>query len=282
MDVEIPGFTTIGIIGGAGQMGQWFKEYFESLGHTVLISGRKTELTWQDLAEQCQVVIISLPLDVSIDMAHQVGPLMNKDQLLMDMCSMKHDICQAMKESTQAQVIGTHPLFGPSTAGMAGQNVIVCPMGEGPWLPWLESQLEAKGAVVTITDGYTHDRNMAVVQALTHFMTISFGETLLQLGVDPKEIRPYATPIFRLKLGLLGRMFAQDTELYRNLICKNPMASEVLDQFLSSANEVKNNICHDPEIMTAIDAFLGTFPEQGMIESDACLETLAKFKERAM
>ena len=202
--MEIPGFTTIGIIGGTGQMGQWFKKYFESLGHKVLVSGRKTELTWQDLAEQCRVVIISLPLDASIAMARQVGPLMNKDQLLMDMCSMKHDINHAMKESTTAQVIGTHPLFGPSTAGMGGQNVIVCPMGDGSWLPWLEKQLEARGAVVTITDGDTHDRNMAVVQALTHFMTIAFGKTLLQLGVDPKEIRPYATPIFRLKLGAAG------------------------------------------------------------------------------
>ncbi|MBI9075561.1 MAG: prephenate dehydrogenase/arogenate dehydrogenase family protein [Desulfatibacillum sp.] len=275
--MELPGFTTIGIIGGTGQMGQWFKKYFENLGHTVLVSGRKTELAWQDLARQCQVVIISLPLDASLDMARQVGPLMNQDQLLMDMCSMKHDINQAMQESTTAQVIGTHPLFGPSTAGMAGQNVIVCPMGEGPWLSWLEAQFKAKGAVVTITDGYTHDRNMAVVQALTHFMTIAFGRTLQQMGVDPKEIRPYATPIFRLKLGLLGRMFAQDTELYRNLICKNPMALEVLGQFLDSANQVKDTLCDDNGIMEAIDTFLGTFPEQGMIESDACLETLAKF-----
>ncbi|MBI9089127.1 MAG: hypothetical protein JEZ12_07925 [Desulfobacterium sp.] len=36
---------TIGIIGGKGSMGTWFRELFEALGHTVSISDLNTPLT---------------------------------------------------------------------------------------------------------------------------------------------------------------------------------------------------------------------------------------------
>lgn len=52
----------IGIIGGTGRFGGWFKGFFEDKGITVLISGRKTELQAKELAEKSDIVIISVPI----------------------------------------------------------------------------------------------------------------------------------------------------------------------------------------------------------------------------
>lgn len=259
-------------------MGQWFKKFFENHGHTILISGRKTRLTAQDLAEQSHVIILSMPLEPALDFAAKIGPLLGEEKLLMDLCSMKQAINIQMEKSTRAQVIGTHPLFGPSTRSMKGQNIVLCPMRGVSWLKWLENEFSSAGAL-TKTDGATHDRNMAVVQGLTHFVTIAFGKTLEQMKIAPKNILPYATPIFRLKLDLLGRMFAQDIELYKDLICSNANAPEVLNAFIKAATKVNNTLCKNDqalELMEQIQKFLGDFPAQGLEESDACLDTLAK------
>ena len=58
--------VTIGIIGGTGGMGRWFEQFFMEKGHTVLIAGRTTELTYQELAVRSEVVILSTPLDAAV------------------------------------------------------------------------------------------------------------------------------------------------------------------------------------------------------------------------
>ena len=47
-----PRLRTIGIIGGTGQMGGWFEKFFGAAGYTVLISGRRTPLTYQQCIER--------------------------------------------------------------------------------------------------------------------------------------------------------------------------------------------------------------------------------------
>ncbi|MBM3222846.1 MAG: hypothetical protein FJZ47_03450, partial [Candidatus Tectomicrobia bacterium] len=44
-----PRLKTIGILGGTGQMGHWFQRFFSAAGYTVLLSGRRTPVTY----EQC-------------------------------------------------------------------------------------------------------------------------------------------------------------------------------------------------------------------------------------
>ena len=51
-----------GIIGGTGKMGRLFIPVFERAGYEVLVSGRSTLLTNADLAEQCDLVIVSVPI----------------------------------------------------------------------------------------------------------------------------------------------------------------------------------------------------------------------------
>ena len=88
--------VTIGIAGGTGGMGRWFEAFFTRAGHQVLIAGRTPELTYADLAHTCDVVAISTPVEAAIDIANEIGPQMTAGQLLMDFCSQKADIVDAM------------------------------------------------------------------------------------------------------------------------------------------------------------------------------------------
>ena len=103
----------IGIIGGTGVMGQMFKRFFEDQGFKVLIASRKTDLSIEDCARSCDVVIISVPINVTIKIIERVGPLVKKEGLLMDLTYLKVGPVKAMLQSSSCSVLGAHPVFGP-------------------------------------------------------------------------------------------------------------------------------------------------------------------------
>lgn len=273
--------VTIGIIGGTGLMGLWFRRFFESAGHRVLVSGRKTELTGDELVRSSQVVILSLPLEAAVETARRIGPMMGETQALMDICSKKSEIASAMMESTRAEVVAAHPLFGPSTGALKGQNVVLCPMRGSAWAGWLKAELEKGGAKVTESDPVTHDRMTAVVQGLTHFITIALGRTLADLNLAPETLLPFATPIFKAKLALVGRLFAQDLSLYAALVGKNPETGKVIASFMKACEDTKTSMSEgsSPEAgmgyLEGIRNFLGDYSPRGLRESDVFLDALS-------
>ena len=269
----------IGIIGGTGGMGRWFKRFFSEAGHNVLISGRKTELTYKDVVKKCDVVILSVPIDAAISIAGEIGPLMSQNQLLTDFCSLKESILKSMLSSTSAQVTGTHPLFGPFTDSIKGQNIILCHGRGTEWLEWLEDEFTKKGAVVTHMDSVTHDKNMAVVQGLTHLLTICLGRTLQKLNMSPSDAVLYSTPVFRVKIDLMARLFAQDHSLYANLINKNTHVENAVDTFLSAMDETRKCLSSGQDenaisFMENIRNFLGDYCQDGLEESNKILNAL--------
>lgn len=277
---------TIGIMGGTGLMGRWFADVFEKAGHSVILWGRKSPLTREELAAKCQVIILSMPLSASVEEAYRIGPLLAPEQALMDLCSLKAPIALAMERATAAQVVATHPLFGPDTLSLTGQNVIVCPMRGQSWCGWLTKLLENQGALVTVCTPAVHDRNMAIVQGLTHFVTIVLGQTLKDMNLTPDDLLPFATPIFRLKLNLVGRLLAQDPELFTNLISANPTVIEVLQKFLATAKNTGEIFCGgNPKqgvaLLDALAQNLGDFPAQAKQESDACLAVVSQVAKKA-
>ena len=271
--------ATIGIIGGTGNMGRWFEDLFFQAGYRVLIAGRKTELSYTDLAKESDVIILSTPLDSALKICRQIGPILKQDQLLMDLCSLKESICSCMLESTSAQVIGSHPLFGPFTDSIKGQNVIICPCRGTSRLIWLENEFKSKGAVITRMDPLKHDRTMAVVQGLTHFLTVCMGKTLQKMDMPPDEAIFYSTPIFRINIDLIGRLFAQDHNLFKALINNNKYVKEALDSFTSAMDETINHLFSGDNqdgshFLEKIKEFVGDFCETGLNESNEIINSI--------
>lgn len=269
----------IGIIGGTGQMGKWLQRYFSKNGYDVRVAGRKTDLSFEALARQSHIVVLSVPHEAAVGITEAIGPLMNQQQLLMDVCSLKEEIVATMVQATSAQVLGTHPLFGPMTASVKGQNIIFCRGRGNEWADQLEKEFTSCGAIVTHMAPEIHDRHMAVVQGLTHLISICMGRTLQELNMKPDEALLYATPVFRVKLDLIGRLLAQDLELYRNLINKNPYVKTAVDTFAAALEEggrqiMSDNIDSGTEYLKSIRQFFGDFCPQGYRESNNFIENI--------
>jgi len=271
--------VTIGIIGGKGKMGQWFSRFFTGAGHRVLIFDLNTKLTLKDIAEKSDVVILSVPLDMALHLSEEVGPMLNSKQMLMDFCSMKEDIVEAMSRFSHAEVVGTHPLFGPYPDTINGQNIIICPKRGSVWLSWIENEFKKEGAIVTHMNPRTHDRNMAVIQGLTHMLTVCLGRLLQKFDMNPKEAILYSTPVFRINIDLIGRLLSQDLNLYDDLIGGNKHVPEVLKEFRSILDEGKERLLSGNKgegaaFMEEIRNLFGSFCQHGLDESNKIIEAI--------
>lgn len=260
-------------------MGRLFEKVFLNRKHRVLVSGRSTELSSRQLALESDVVILSTPLGAALDICEEVGPLLDETKALMDFCSLKEDIVGKMVASTKAQVVGTHPMFGPHTESLKGQNIILSPGRGSEWLRWIEQEFKEEGAVVSLLDAAEHDRTMAVAQGLTHFITICMGRTLQKLNLSPRDTAPYSTPIFKLKNDLIGRLFAQDPELYSTLVGENRYVDEVLKTFMDSMEEGSRFMLSGDreaslDFLGEIKAFLGDFCDAGLKASNEILKSV--------
>jgi prephenate dehydrogenase len=272
---------TIGIIGGTGHMGQWFKRYFEKHGYDVLIAGRKTKLTPIELAKRCDIVIISVFIGSTLKVIKEVGKHIKQDGLLMDLTSLKKLPVDAMLKHSKSSVIGTHPVFGPSVKSIKNQTIVLCPARPGRWLKWLTSILEKDGAIVRITTPEKHDKMMSIVQGVTHFSTICLAHTLKELGVSVKESLHYTSPIYKLRMDMVGRLLNQDPQLYADIIMLNPENKKAIEEYIRSTRQLIGIIKrHDQDEFTKFfdqsAKFLGDFKDEAVEYSDYVIDQLVK------
>ncbi len=234
--------VTVAIIGGRGGMGRMMARLFEDLGHAVLIADLDTELSATEAARLADVTVISVPIDVTEAVIREVGPHVPKSSLMMDVTSLKTAPVAAMMASTEASVLGTHPMFGPNVHSLLGQRVVLCPGRGDAWEAWLAQMFAARGLETTRTDAEAHDQAMAVVQVLNHFQTQVFGLALARCGIPVEETLRFASPAYLMELYVAGRHFEQSPDLYSAIEMNNPRVEEVLQTFQQAAAEMAQTI----------------------------------------
>jgi prephenate dehydrogenase len=232
----------IGIIGGTGGMGRIFADLFRRQGYTVQVSGRTSGPDIPAMARQCQVIIVSVPIGITVEIIEQIGPLMHEGSLLMDLTSLKAEPVKAMLQSSSAEVIGLHPLFGPGVEAVAGYTIVICPARKGPWLEWVKDILTHQGATIVETTPERHDELMAVVQVLNHLNSITMGMVLKEWGADLTALVRFATPMFSTKLAVIKEIFTNNPRLYAELITLNPHVQKIVGLYEKTLSDIKSLI----------------------------------------
>ncbi len=278
LDVEP---RTVAVIGGRGAMGRCMADLFGDLGHAVMVADLDTALTPEEAAAMADVVVISVPIECTVEVIRQLGPRVREDALLMDVTSIKTDPMAAMLESSRASVVGTHPLFGPSVHSLQGQRILLTPGRGETWRGWLGTMLRARGLSVMETTPPEHDRAMAIVQVLTHFSSEAMGRTLAGLSVSIDETLAFRSPVYLMELLMTARHFAQSPDLYASIQMSNPLSGEVTKAYLAAVTELKQIIDdNDREgIRTMFDrvrTFFGDFTDEALEQSSNLIDRLVE------
>jgi chorismate mutase/prephenate dehydrogenase len=269
------------IVGGGGAMGGLLRQLFEGLGHTVQSLDLDSRQSAHELVPAADVVVISVPIAVTETVIRQVGPLLRPDALLMDVTSIKSAPLQAMLASTQASVVGAHPMFGPGSASLSGQRVVLCRGRGDTWHEWLAASMRARGLVISETSAEEHDRAMALVQVLTHFQTQVFGLALARMGIPLESSRRFTSPAYLMELYVAARHFAQASELYGPIEMRNPATAEVTAQFQRAAQELSEILASQDQqrfdaVFQEVRAFFGDFAQEATEESRFLIDRLVE------
>ncbi len=273
---------TIGIIGGLGGIGSLLKKMFEEIGHTVLIADVGTQLSNAEVANQSDVVVIAVPIEVTLTVIEEIGPHCKEDALLLDVTSTKTAPVAAMCNKATCSVVGTHPLFGPSVHSLQGQRIALVPERvTDEWLSWLEQLFSARGLSVIMTTAKEHDEAMGIVQVLTHQATEILGRTIQRLQVDIPKTLEFTSPIYLIDMLMAARHFAQSSELYASIQMSNPETSKVLDALRTSGEELRMIVeSNDREafntLFEEVHEYFGSFSEQALEQSSFLIDRLVE------
>ncbi len=271
--------ATVLLVGGLGSMGQYFHNWFADAGYNIRILDRHDWPNADKLCEGIELAIISVPIEVTNAVADRLGPYLPADCVLADITSIKESPLNAMLDSHEGPVVGLHPLFGPTTSTMDKQIVVVTPGRNLPACKWLIDQFSVWGSIILQVSAKEHDEVMSIVQTLRHFATFAFGQFLRRRHVDLSRTLEFSSPIYRLELGMVGRLFAQDPSLYSEIIFASPERLTLLKDFLTSLTENLAMIEKgDKDMFSAefrkIADWFGPFSEQAMRESTYLIDKL--------
>jgi chorismate mutase/prephenate dehydrogenase len=267
------------LIGGQGSMGQYFHRWFSEAGYQVRILDRRDWPSADRLCQGIELAMISVPIEITAAVAKRIGPHLPPSCVLTDITSMKKAPLNAMLEAHKGPVIGLHPLFGPTTSTMDKQIVVVTPGRDLSGCQWLVDQFSAWGSIILQVDADEHDEIMSIVQTVRHFATFAFGQFICNKQIDLSRTLEFSSPIYRLELGMVGRLFAQDPTLYSEIIFASAERCTLLREYLDSlSNNLDMVVKGDKEMFLAefkkISDWFGPFSEQAMRESSYLIDKL--------
>ena len=273
---------TVGIIGGKGHMGTKYAQALRACGMHVLVADTQTRLAARDVAQRSDVVIVSVPIRVTEKVIADIAPHMQSGALLTDLTSVKvMPLCVMARACAQdVGYMGTHPLFGPSTA-WEGQSVVVCAGRVSRFDAWWRSFLTSLGVTVMDMTADEHDKHMAVIQCLTHFSNITLGSALQKLHYDVAGAEKIATPVYKMRLYAAGRIVAQNAELYADIQKYNPYAAAVTQTYVAAAQELHTSITRSGTrgfvaIFTRTQKHFGAFAQKSLRITDMLIATMMK------
>ncbi len=271
----------VAIVGGCGAMGTCIARLFSDLGHEVLIADVDTALTPAQAAASADVVIISVPIEDTVKVIHDIGPLVRESSLLMDVTSIKTQPVEAMLSVTNASVIGTHPLFGPTVHSLQGQRVVLTKGRGDAWLSWLETMLHARGLVTIQASPRRHDEAMAIVQVLMHFSTEVMGMTLGALDVSIQETLTFTSPIYMMEMLMTGRHFAQSPRLYSAIQMNNDLTPKIAQAFIESAKQLTDVVTRKDaaafeKIFEKVKENFGSFTQDALEQSSFLIDRMVE------
>lgn len=223
----------VGIVGIAGEFGQWFKRFFvegyqaEIVGHDPNDS-RSRPLT--EIVGSVDILLFCTPTRSTasiIEQCVQLAQGREQGSLWMDITSIKFAPVTAMLRS-QADVVGLHPMCAaPTSPDMRGKVLIVDKARLTKWQIWLEAFLQKLRAECILCDAQTHDQCMAYVQGVVHANHLA-QEHLQTKAFSNEALWALRSPSYALTQAIVGRIRCSNPKIYEDIQFDNPYVLSAL------------------------------------------------------
>ncbi|MDX1391863.1 MAG: bifunctional chorismate mutase/prephenate dehydrogenase [Rheinheimera sp.] len=218
------------VVGGAGALGARFVSLFARSGYQVAVLEHDDWLNAQAICADAALVLMAVPITLTGQIIRQL-PALADDCVLADITSIKVQPLNAMLAKHDGPVVGLHPMFGADISNLVKQVVVVCHGRAEQQYQWLLEQLTVWGAELVVKQAAEHDSAMQLIQAMRHFSSLVYGVHLADEKADLNELLQLSSPIYRLELAMVGRLFAQNAELYADIMLSSSDVTTLLERY---------------------------------------------------
>lgn len=267
-------------VGGSGGMGSLYRKFTESSGHIAHSIDKSNWFEMEEMAPKLDLVIVTVPINATENVIRRLAPKLNKETILADFTSNKGEPLKAMLDAHPGPVVGLHPMHGPDVPNLSKQLMVFCAGRDSEKADWFREQCKLWGMRVIDAEPEKHDDVMHMVQGLRHFVALLHGSFMKQFDLFPNEMLDYSSPIYRAELMMTGRIFAQDAELYADIVFANKERRDLLLSFFNHHKTLMEMVEKDDKKgfireFEAVTDFFGSFASQALKESGYLINRLA-------
>ena len=239
----------ITIIGAGGQMGQWFVKYFTSQKFQVTgydsenkILGKEVTISESLVGGilKADYVVLCTPTRRTPEIIRLIAKEMKRGTYLIEISSEKSKVASSLsKMPAKINPICIHPMFGPGTKTIKGQNIISVPIKDAKKELTVAKELFAGANFVTI-DAIEHDKKIAVILGLTHLVNLVFA------NIISKDEKMHLTEkmsgtTFRVQKTLAESIMTESPELIQTIIT-NPEIRRVAEELWKDTGKLLTSI----------------------------------------
>ncbi len=267
-------------VGGEGGMGSLYRKFTDSSGHVSYSLDKGNWYQLEEMAPRLDMVIVTVPINVTGEVIRRVASKLKPDTLLADFTSNKSEPLRVMLDAHPGPVVGLHPMHGPSVPNLSKQLMVVCDGRDSARADWFKEQCRLWGMRVIDARPEKHDHVMNLVQGLRHFVALLHGSFMKEYDLNPEEMLEYSSPIYRAELMMTGRIFAQDAELYADIVFANKERRDLLLSFFNHQKTLMEMVEKDDKRgfikeFESVTDFFGSFASQALVESEYLINRLA-------
>ena len=228
----------IAIIGSEGQMGKWFSKYFLEKGFEVIAYDSEKEIANKMVTKakslvgailNVDYVILAIPVKRTPETIRLIAKEMKRDSYLIDISSLKLKTVSALsKIPDKVSPICIHPMFGPGTKKLKGQNIISIPIRDAKKEMAVTKSLFEEANFVQI-DATEHDKKIAMVLGMPHLVNLALANIFAK-EENFSLVEKMAGTTFKAQKYLTTGIMTEPQELIETII-SNPEIRRYAEEF---------------------------------------------------
>ncbi len=200
--------------------------------------------------KNADIVIVSIPVDVSLNIITQTLNNISDNCLVIDVGSTKEQICKAIENHPKRRnFLATHPIAGTEFSGpnaalnnlFSGKTNIICEV-EKTAFKLQEKALEIfskLGMRIRYMDAKSHDKHIAYMSHLSHISSFMLGKTVIEKEKNERDIFDMAGSGFASSVRLAKSSPAMWTPIFEQ---NKENVIETLDEYIQNLQQFKTLI----------------------------------------
>ena len=197
--------------------------------------------------EIADVVIVSIPVDASLELIPKVLDRVNDDAVVIDAGSTKQGICEVVKNHPKRRnFLAAHPIAGTEFSGPRAalkglyqeKTNIICEV-EKTAFKLQERALEIFrriGMRIRYMDPVSHDKHIAYVSHLSHISSFMLGKTVIEKEKNERDIFDMAGSGFESTVRLAKSSPAMWTPIFEQ---NKENVIETLEEYIQNLEHFK-------------------------------------------